>query len=108
MNEVYEFIKSCGTYFLATVEDDQPRVRPFGTVNIFDGKLPERNFVRAQVGIVNFVRTVMKQIRKILLQLGKNVSRRENVQQFVSFEIERAQLVKSACMVKMGMGKQNP
>ena len=39
MNEVYEFIKSCGTYFLATVEDDQPRVRPFGTVNIFDGKL---------------------------------------------------------------------
>ena len=39
MNEVYEFIKSCGTYFLATVEDNQPRVRPFGTVNIFDGKL---------------------------------------------------------------------
>ena len=39
MNEVYEFIKSCGTYFLATVEDDQPRVRPFGTVNIFEGKL---------------------------------------------------------------------
>lgn len=39
MNEVYEFIKSCGTYFLATVEDDQPRVRPFGTVIIFDGKL---------------------------------------------------------------------
>ena len=39
MNEVYEFIKSCGTYFLATVDDYQPRVRPFGTVNIFDGKL---------------------------------------------------------------------
>ncbi|MCR5310948.1 MAG: pyridoxamine 5'-phosphate oxidase family protein [Lachnospiraceae bacterium] len=39
MNEVYEFLKSCGTYYLATVEGDQPRVRPFGTVNIFDGKL---------------------------------------------------------------------
>ena len=39
MNEVYEFIKECGIYFLATVEDGQPRVRPFGTVNIFDGKL---------------------------------------------------------------------
>ncbi len=39
MNEVYEFLKACGTYYLATVEGDQPRVRPFGTVDIFDGKL---------------------------------------------------------------------
>lgn len=39
MNEVYEFIKKCGTYYLATVEDNQPRNRPFGTINFFDGKL---------------------------------------------------------------------
>ena len=39
MNQVYEFIKQAGTYYLATVEGGQPRVRPFGTVNIFDGKL---------------------------------------------------------------------
>ena len=39
MQEVYEFLKKCGTYYLATVEGDQPRVRPFGTVNIFEGKL---------------------------------------------------------------------
>ena len=39
MQEVYEFIKKCGTYYLATVEGDQPRVRPFGTVDIFEGKL---------------------------------------------------------------------
>ena len=39
MKQVYEFIKQAGTYFLATVEGGQPRVRPFGTVNIFDGKL---------------------------------------------------------------------
>ena len=39
MNQVYEFIKQAGTYFLATAEGGQPRVRPFGTVNIFDGKL---------------------------------------------------------------------
>lgn len=40
MEEIYEFIKACGTYYLATVEaDGQPRVRPFGTINIFDGKL---------------------------------------------------------------------
>ncbi len=39
MNEIYEFIKACGTYYLATVENGQPRVRPFGTINLFDGKL---------------------------------------------------------------------
>ncbi|MCQ2459916.1 MAG: pyridoxamine 5'-phosphate oxidase family protein [Ruminococcus sp.] len=39
MNEVYEFLKKCGTYYLATVEGNQPRVRPFGTIDIFDGKL---------------------------------------------------------------------
>lgn len=39
MQKVYEFLKSAGTYYLATVEGDQPRVRPFGTVNLFEGKL---------------------------------------------------------------------
>lgn len=39
MKEVFEFLKDCGTYYLATVEGDQPRVRPFGTVNIFEDKL---------------------------------------------------------------------
>lgn len=39
MERVYEFLKSAGTYYLATVEGDQPRVRPFGTVNVFDGRL---------------------------------------------------------------------
>ena len=39
MNEVYEFLKKCGTYYLATTDGDQPRVRPFGTVDLFEGKL---------------------------------------------------------------------
>jgi len=39
MQEVYDFLKKAGTYYLATVEGNQPRVRPFGTVNIFDNKL---------------------------------------------------------------------
>lgn len=39
MQQVYDFLKKCGTYYLATVEGDQPRVRPFGTVDLFDGKL---------------------------------------------------------------------
>lgn len=39
MKKVYDFLKEAGTYYLATVEGDQPRVRPFGTVNIFEGKL---------------------------------------------------------------------
>ena len=39
MQQVYDFLKKCGTYYLATVEGEQPRVRPFGTVDLFDGKL---------------------------------------------------------------------
>ncbi len=39
MQRVEKFLKEAGTYYLATVDGDQPRVRPFGTVNIFDGKL---------------------------------------------------------------------
>ncbi|MCR5251545.1 MAG: pyridoxamine 5'-phosphate oxidase family protein [Lachnospiraceae bacterium] len=39
MEEVYKFLKEAETYYLATVEGDQPRVRPFGTADIFEGKL---------------------------------------------------------------------
>lgn len=39
MNKVFDFLKNAETYYLATTDGDQPRVRPFGTVNIFDGKL---------------------------------------------------------------------
>ena len=39
MQTVCDFLKAAGTYYLATVEGDQPRVRPFGTAHIFEGKL---------------------------------------------------------------------
>ena len=39
MEKVINFLKEAGTYYLATVEGDQPRVRPFGTAHIFEGKL---------------------------------------------------------------------
>ena len=39
MEEVYEFLNECGAYYLATTDGDQPRVRPFGTVLIFEDKL---------------------------------------------------------------------
>lgn len=39
MERVCEFLKSAGVYYLATVEGDQPRVRPFGTAHIFEGRL---------------------------------------------------------------------
>lgn len=55
MNEIYEFLKSCGMYFLATVEGDQPRVRPLGTIDLFEDKL------YIQMGKV---KNVSKQIEK--------------------------------------------
>ena len=36
---VCKFLKEAGVYYLATVEGDQPRVRPFGTAHIFEGRL---------------------------------------------------------------------
>ncbi len=39
MKRVYEFLKKAETYYLATAEGDQPRVRPFGTINEFEGRL---------------------------------------------------------------------
>ena len=39
MERVVQFLKEAETYYLATVEGDQPRVRPFGTAHIFEGKL---------------------------------------------------------------------
>lgn len=39
MQSIYEFIKAAGTYYLATMDGDQPRVRPFGTIDLYNGKL---------------------------------------------------------------------
>ena len=39
MQRVVDFLKKAETYYLATMDGDQPRVRPFGTVNVFEDKL---------------------------------------------------------------------
>ena len=39
MKEVQEFLKECGVYYLATVDNEKPKVRPFGTAEIFENKL---------------------------------------------------------------------
>jgi uncharacterized pyridoxamine 5'-phosphate oxidase family protein len=59
MQEVYDFLKKCGTYYIATVDGDQPRVRPFGTVNIFEDKL------YIQTGKIKDVSRQMKKNPKI-------------------------------------------
>lgn len=39
MNEVLQYLKNCGTFYIATTEGDQPHVRPFGAVGQFENKL---------------------------------------------------------------------
>ena len=39
MKRVEAFLKKAGTYYLATIDGDQPRVRPFGTIHIFEDRL---------------------------------------------------------------------
>ncbi|MDR0843296.1 MAG: pyridoxamine 5'-phosphate oxidase family protein [Acidobacteriota bacterium] len=55
MKEVYDFLKKVGVYWLATADGDQPRVRPFGTIDLFEDKL------YIQTGKV---KTVSKQLGK--------------------------------------------
>lgn len=39
MEEVQKFLKECGVYYLATIDDNKPRVRPFGTMEIYNNHL---------------------------------------------------------------------
>ena len=39
MNEAVRFLRDCGTFYLATEDGDQPRVRPFGAVMEYEGKI---------------------------------------------------------------------
>ena len=59
MKEVYEFLKEAGTFYIATIDEDKPRVRPFGVVNIFEDKLyiqtGKRKNVSKQIEINNNV-----------------------------------------------------
>lgn len=54
LERIYKFLEEAGTYYLATVEGDQPRVRPFGTALLYEGKL------YIQTGKI---KTVSKQIK---------------------------------------------
>lgn len=50
IQKTYQFIKEAGHYFIATADKDQPRVRPFGTIHIFEGKLYIQTGRRKNVG----------------------------------------------------------
>ncbi|MDR1832576.1 MAG: pyridoxamine 5'-phosphate oxidase family protein [Fusobacteriaceae bacterium] len=39
MKDVHDFLKKVGTYYIATIDGDSPRVRPFGTIHLFEEKL---------------------------------------------------------------------
>ena len=39
MQKIYKFLKDARIYYLATSDGVQPRVRPFGTINLYDGRL---------------------------------------------------------------------
>ncbi|MCL2163947.1 MAG: pyridoxamine 5'-phosphate oxidase family protein [Oscillospiraceae bacterium] len=50
MKTVHDFLKKVRTYYIATADGDQPRVRPFGTINIFEDKLYIQTGKKKDVG----------------------------------------------------------
>lgn len=59
MQETYDFLKKCGVFFIATIDGNKPRVRPFGALNIFENKIylqtGKRKNVFKQIDINNHV-----------------------------------------------------
>ena len=49
MKEVQEFLKECGVYYLATIDGDKPRVRPFGTAEIYNNQTGKKKDVYKQI-----------------------------------------------------------
>jgi uncharacterized pyridoxamine 5'-phosphate oxidase family protein len=39
MNEVLNFLNECGVFFVSTVDENQPKVRPFSFVMEYNGKI---------------------------------------------------------------------
>lgn len=67
MDELLKYLKDAGTYYLATTDGNQPRVRPFGTASIFEGKL------YIQTGNVKDVFSQMRKNPKIeICTMGKD------------------------------------
>ena len=66
MERVVQFLKEAETYYLATVEGDQPRVRPFGTAHVFEGKL------YIQTGKMKEVSTQIHAKTKVEIRANKN------------------------------------
>ena len=54
MQEVYDFLKKSGVFYLATVDHDKPRVRPFGALNIFEDKLYLQTGKHSNLGALDF------------------------------------------------------
>ena len=57
MKETYDFLKKCGVFYIATIDGDKPRVRPFGALNIFEDKIylqtGKRKNVSKQIALNN-------------------------------------------------------
>lgn len=66
MERIINFLKEADTYYLATIEGDQPRVRPFGTAHLFEGKL------YIQTGKVKDVSTQIHANPKVEICVYKN------------------------------------
>ena len=88
MDKVLKFLKDAETYYLATVEGDQPRVRPFGTVHVFEGKL------YIQTGKVKDVSKQLHQNPKAEICAFKNGEWDDTLWQPLSFHIRRHRLPK--------------
>ena len=89
MNDIYDFLKKRGTYYLATVEGDQPRVRPFGTADSY-----QYSNVKLQL-ILEGGKILVKSKRFRLTQPKKGPDSRESGPFFAVFTVSRASVFRT-------------
>ena len=70
MDKVLKFLKDAETYYLATVEGDQPRVRPFGTAHVFEGKALYSNWKKSKMFRNNFIKILNQKFVLLKMENG--------------------------------------
>ncbi|WP_088225740.1 pyridoxamine 5'-phosphate oxidase family protein [Desulfosporosinus sp. FKB] len=94
METVYEFFKNNPVFFIATLDGDQPKNRPFGAVAKFDGKL----YI-----CTNNTKNVFKQIEK-----NTNIEIAALNKEGGWFRLEAKAIVDKRAEAKQAMLDQNP
>ena len=84
VHEVRDYLHECGTFYIATVDGDQPRVRPFGIAEVYNGKLYIQTGKKKDVFNILVLQNWLERIRKEVTNKVLSIKR---ISEFLNFPI---------------------